>query len=32
LEGKVSESTGNGMIIVDLVDGDFSVNPSDAAS
>ncbi|NBO83837.1 MAG: AAA family ATPase, partial [Actinobacteria bacterium] len=32
LEGKVSESTGNAMIIVDLVDGDFSVNPSDAAS
>ena len=32
LEGKVSESTGNGMIIVDLVDSDFSVNPSDAAS
>ena len=31
LEGKVSESTGNGMIIVDLVDGEFSVNPSDAA-
>ena len=32
LEGKVSESTGNGMIIVDLVDGEFSVNPSDAAN
>ena len=30
LEGKVSESSGNGMIIVDLVNGEFSVNPSDA--
>jgi len=30
LEGKVSETTGNGMIVVDLVDGEFSVNPSDA--
>ena len=30
LEGKVSESSGNGMIIVDIVDGEFSVNPSDA--
>ena len=31
LEGKVSEATGNAMIIVDVVDGEFSVNPSDAA-
>jgi ATP-dependent Clp protease ATP-binding subunit ClpB len=31
LEGKVSEATGNAMIIVDVVDGAFSVNPSDAA-
>ena len=30
LEGKVSETSGNGMIVVDLVDGEFSVNPSDA--
>ena len=30
LEGKVSETTGNGMIIVDLVNGEFSINPSDA--
>ncbi|MFM8713123.1 MAG: ATP-dependent chaperone ClpB [Actinomycetota bacterium] len=30
LEGKVSESSGNAMIIVDMVDGEFSVNPSDA--
>ncbi|MFM7963673.1 MAG: AAA family ATPase, partial [Actinomycetota bacterium] len=30
LEGKVSESSGNAMIIVDIVDGEFSVNPSDA--
>jgi ATP-dependent Clp protease ATP-binding subunit ClpB len=30
LEGKVSETTGNGMIVVDVVDGEFSVNPSDA--
>ena len=30
LEGKVTESSGNAMIIVDLVDGEFSVNPSDA--
>jgi ATP-dependent Clp protease ATP-binding subunit ClpB len=30
LEGKVSETSGNGMIIVDLVDGEFTVNPSDA--
>jgi hypothetical protein len=26
----VSETTGNGMIIVDLVNGEFSINPSDA--
>jgi len=26
----VSETSGNGMIVVDLVDGEFSVNPSDA--
>ena len=32
LEGKVSEATGNAMIIVDVVNGEFSVNPSDAAS
>ena len=31
LEGKVSEATGNAMIIVDVVDGALSVNPSDAA-
>ena len=31
LEGKVSETTGNGMIIVDLVNGEFSINPSDAS-
>ena len=31
LEGKVSEATGNAMIIVDVVDDAFSVNPSDAA-
>jgi len=31
LEGKVSEATGNAMIVVDVVDGSFSVNPSDAA-
>jgi len=31
LEGKVSEVTGNAMIIVDVVDGALSVNPSDAA-
>ena len=30
LEGKVSETTGNGMIIVDLANGEFSINPSDA--
>ncbi|MFM7664940.1 MAG: ATP-dependent Clp protease ATP-binding subunit [Actinomycetota bacterium] len=30
LEGKVSESSGNAMIIVDMVDGEFNVNPSDA--
>ena len=30
LEGKVSETTGNGMIIVDLVNGEFSINPADA--
>jgi ATP-dependent Clp protease ATP-binding subunit ClpB len=30
LEGKVSETTGNGMIVVDVVDGEFTVNPSDA--
>ena len=30
LEGKVSETTGNGMIVVDVVDDEFSVNPSDA--
>jgi ATP-dependent Clp protease ATP-binding subunit ClpB len=30
LEGKVSETTGNGMIVVDAVDGEFTVNPSDA--
>jgi ATP-dependent Clp protease ATP-binding subunit ClpB len=30
LEGKVSETTGNGMILVDAVDGEFTVNPSDA--
>ena len=31
LEGKVSELSGNGMIIVDDVNGEFSVNPSDAS-
>jgi ATP-dependent Clp protease ATP-binding subunit ClpB len=31
LEGKVSETTGNGMIVVDAVDGEFTVNPSDAS-
>ncbi|MGA1351431.1 MAG: AAA family ATPase [Ilumatobacteraceae bacterium] len=31
LEGKVSEATGNAMIIVDVVDGALSVNPRDAA-
>ena len=31
LEGKVSEATGNAMIVVDVVDGALSVNPSDAA-
>ena len=32
LEGKVSETSGNGMIVVDVVDNEFTVNPSDAAS
>jgi ATP-dependent Clp protease ATP-binding subunit ClpB len=32
LEGKVSEASGNGMIVVDVVGDEFTVNPSDAAS
>lgn len=32
LEGKVSESSGNGTILVDVVNGKFTVNPADAGS
>jgi ATP-dependent Clp protease ATP-binding subunit ClpB len=32
LEGKVSEASGNGMIVVDVVGDEFTVNPSDAAN
>lgn len=32
LEGKVSEASGNGMIMVDVVADEFTVNPSDAAN
>ena len=32
LEGKVSESIGNATIRVDFIDGEFSVNPSDASN